>query len=85
MAVTLQRAPVQGSDLCMAPDLTSTAPSPPLPLQVLPVELLHGLTFALAWSTGTAVSGQLAPPGLEATTLSIFQGAAAWAGFCLLY
>ncbi len=43
-------------------------------MQVLPVELLHGFTFALAWGTGTAVASRVAPPGLEATTQGLFQG-----------
>lgn len=41
---------------------------------VLPVELLHGLTFGLTWSVGTKKSQLLSPPGLEATTQSVFQG-----------
>lgn len=43
-------------------------------VQVLPVELLHGFTFALAWGTGTAYSSWIAPPGLESTTQALFQG-----------
>lgn len=42
--------------------------------QVLPVELLHGFTFALAWGTGTAFASKMSPPGLEATTQAAFQG-----------
>ena len=41
---------------------------------VLPVELLHGLTFGLTWSAGCAKCAVIAPPGLEATTQSAFQG-----------
>lgn len=41
---------------------------------ILPVELLHGLTFGLTWSVGTKKSQSLSPPGLEATTQSVFQG-----------
>ena len=41
---------------------------------VLPVEVLHGLTFGLTWATGTQKSEILSPKGLEATTQSIFQG-----------
>ena len=44
------------------------------PWAVLPVELLHGITFGLNWSAGTAKSAAIAPPGLEATTQSAFQG-----------
>lgn len=43
-------------------------------LVLLPIELLHGITFGLTWSSGTAKSALLAPPGLEATTQSCFQG-----------
>ena len=41
---------------------------------ILPVELLHGLTFALAWAAGTTHCSTIAPPGLEATTQSLYQG-----------
>lgn len=41
---------------------------------ILPVELLHGLTFALAWAAGTTHCRTIAPPGLEATTQSLYQG-----------
>jgi MFS family permease len=44
------------------------------PWLVLPVELLHGLTFGLTWAAGTARCAELAPPGLEATSQSMFQG-----------
>lgn len=42
---------------------------------VLPVELLHGLTFGLAWSVGTGYFAAIAPKGTEATFQSFFQGA----------
>eukprot|EP00890_Picochlorum_soloecismus_P005123 jgi/Picsp_1/5611/NSC_02970-R1_major facilitator superfamily len=41
---------------------------------VLPVELLHGITFGLTWSAGSKKSALIAPPGLESTTQSVFQG-----------
>ncbi|KAF6258417.1 hypothetical protein COO60DRAFT_1128185 [Scenedesmus sp. NREL 46B-D3] len=41
---------------------------------VLPVELLHGVTFGCGWSAGTITSKRVAPPGLEATMQGIFQG-----------
>jgi MFS family permease len=41
---------------------------------VLPVELLHGITFGLTWSVGSKKSALIAPPGLESTTQSVFQG-----------
>ena len=34
---------------------------------VLPVELLHGITFATAFGAGTLYANQLAPPGRSAT------------------
>lgn len=39
---------------------------------LLPVELLHGLTFGLAWALGTAFARGVAPPGLEATMQAAF-------------
>ena len=55
---------------------TGPEPLPPAagPLQVLPAEVLHGFTFALAWGGGCAYCAQLAPPGLEATSQGLFQG-----------
>jgi hypothetical protein len=43
-------------------------------MKVLPVEMLHGFTFALAWAAGTAFVSKIAPPGLETTTQAIFYG-----------
>ena len=40
---------------------------------MLPIELLHGVTFGLAWTAGTANSSRISPPGLETTTQAIFQ------------
>lgn len=37
------------------------------PWAVLPVELLHGVTFGLGWGAATAASSRLAPPHLTAT------------------
>jgi hypothetical protein len=37
------------------------------PWAVLPVELLHGITFACGWGAGTINCKRVAPPGLEAT------------------
>ena len=36
-------------------------------LWVLPVEVLHGVTFACGWGAGTVNCKTLAPPGLAAT------------------
>ncbi|KAL4434055.1 hypothetical protein ABPG75_000496 [Micractinium tetrahymenae] len=46
----------------------------PSPWFVLPVELLQGLTFALAWSAGTVHVKRIAPPHLRGTVQSIFSG-----------
>lgn len=43
------------------------------PWAVLPVEALHGITFACSWGVGTINCRRLAPPGLEATMQGIFQ------------
>lgn len=40
---------------------------------VLPVELLHGITFGVGWGTATVYSGQVAPPHLSATMQGLFQ------------
>lgn len=34
---------------------------------VLPVELLHGVTFACGWGAATVYASKVAPPGLSAT------------------
>ena len=47
------------------------------PWLVLPVELLHGITFACAWAAGTVNCARIAPRGLKATTQAIYQ---VWAG-----
>lgn len=46
----------------------------PSPWFVLPVELLQGLTFALAWSAGTVHVKRISPPHLRGTVQSIFAG-----------
>lgn len=43
------------------------------PWAVLPVELLHGVTFGLAWAAGTINCARISPPGLETSTQAIFQ------------
>ena len=40
---------------------------------MLPIELLHGVTFGLAWAAGTVNVAKISPPGLETTTQAIFQ------------
>ena len=42
-------------------------------LTVLPAELLHGITFACAWSIGSRVASRSAPPGKETTCQALFQ------------
>lgn len=44
------------------------------PWAVLPIELLHGITFAMGWGCGTICAKRVAPPGLEATMQGIFTG-----------
>jgi Na+/melibiose symporter-like transporter len=44
------------------------------PWFVLPVELLHALTFAAMWSAGILYSAENSPPGLEATGQGLFIG-----------
>lgn len=46
---------------------------------VLPVELLHGVTFGVAWCAGVNHCKSVAPVGLESTVQSLFSGA--YSGF----
>jgi hypothetical protein len=39
---------------------------------VLPVQLLHGITFGLYWSVGNAFVHDVAPKGLNAAVMSVF-------------
>lgn len=43
------------------------------PWAVLPIEILHGVTFGCAWSAGTLNCSRIAPKGLEATTQALFN------------
>jgi len=45
------------------------------PWLVLPVQLLHGLTFSITWVAGVSYAREIAPPGMGATAQSLFQGA----------
>lgn len=45
------------------------------PWQVLPVQLLHGLTFSITWAAGVTYAREIAPPGMGATAQSLFSGA----------
>ncbi|KAF6260687.1 major facilitator superfamily domain-containing protein [Scenedesmus sp. NREL 46B-D3] len=50
------------------------------PWAVLPVELLHGITFGVGFSTATVYSGKLAPPQLAATFQGMWQATYAGVG-----
>jgi PPP family 3-phenylpropionic acid transporter len=41
---------------------------------ILPLQLLHGLTFSAMWTAGVSYSNQIAPPGLGATAQGLFSG-----------
>jgi hypothetical protein len=47
--------------------LYALLPLGPSPWLVLPIQLLHGLTYAWGWGAGTIKAKRLAPPGLQAT------------------
>jgi PPP family 3-phenylpropionic acid transporter len=44
------------------------------PWLVLPVQLLHGLSFSALWAAGVAYADKIAPPGLGATAQGLFTG-----------
>jgi len=44
------------------------------PWLVLPIQLLHGLSFAALWAAGVAYAHKLAPAGLGATAQGLFAG-----------
>ena len=44
------------------------------PWVVLPVQLLHGVTFGLYWSVGNAFVHDIAPRGLNAAVMTVFGG-----------
>jgi predicted MFS family arabinose efflux permease len=48
---------------------------------VLPVQLLHGITFGLYWSTGNQFIQQIAPAGLTTSMISVFSGVNSAGGF----
>jgi MFS transporter, PPP family, 3-phenylpropionic acid transporter len=50
------------------------------PWAVLPIELLHGLTFAAFWAAGVAHMQACAPEGLEASAQGFFGGTYGGAG-----
>mmetsp|Transcript_4714 Transcript_4714/g.11739 ORF Transcript_4714/g.11739 Transcript_4714/m.11739 type:complete len:329 (-) Transcript_4714:8-994(-) len=44
------------------------------PWTVLPLELLHGLSFGAMWAAGIHHTRELAPPALQATAQGVFTG-----------
>eukprot|EP00879_Flechtneria_rotunda_P022677 GHRR01023949.1.p1 GENE.GHRR01023949.1~~GHRR01023949.1.p1 ORF type:complete len:444 (+),score=160.72 GHRR01023949.1:257-1588(+) len=50
------------------------------PWAVLPVELLHGITFGVGWGTATVYSARIAPQHLAATMQGLFQATYAGVG-----
>lgn len=60
---------------CMRLLAYSCLPLMPSLWMVLPVELLHGVTFGVAWCAGVNHSKSVAPAGLESTVQSLFSGA----------
>ena len=60
--------------------LYASLPSWGSPWAVLPVEVLHGITFGLGWGCGTENCKRLAPQELRATMQGVFQGRAGGGG-----
>ena len=48
---------------------------------VLPAQLLHGITFGLFWSVGTAFAQKIAPEGATSSVMGVFGGANAGGSF----
>ena len=48
---------------------------------VLPAQLLHGITFGLFWSVGTAFAQKIAPEGAASSVMGVFGGANAGGSF----
>ena len=44
----------------------------PVPWLILPIQLLHGLSFSAMWVAGVSYADELAPPGMGATAQGIF-------------
>jgi PPP family 3-phenylpropionic acid transporter len=45
------------------------------PWMAMPIQLMHGITYALMWVAGVSYAGVLAPPGLNATAQGLFSSA----------
>jgi hypothetical protein len=41
---------------------------------VLPIELLHGLTFGLMWAAATSYGSIITPPGMSGTIQGLISG-----------
>jgi hypothetical protein len=54
--------------------LYSAIPNYPALELILPVELLHGVTYACMWSAAVAYGAYVAPPHLEATVQGVMGG-----------
>ncbi len=46
----------------------------PTAWMILPVQLLHGLTFSLTWAAGVSYARQIAPAGMGNTAQGLFSG-----------
>jgi MFS family permease len=46
----------------------------PAAWMILPVQLLHGLTFSITWAAGVSYARQIAPAGMSATAQGLFSG-----------
>jgi PPP family 3-phenylpropionic acid transporter len=46
----------------------------PAAWMIVPLQLLHGLTFSAMWVAGVSYANNLAPPGLGATAQGLFSG-----------
>ena len=51
------------------------------PWAVLPIQLLHGITFGLYWSVGNAFVHEIAPRGLNSAIMGVFGGCNSGGGF----
>ena len=51
------------------------------PWTVLPIQLLHGITFGLYWSVGNAFVHEIAPRGLNSAVMGVFGGCNSGGGF----
>ena len=49
----------------------------PSPYCVLPIQLLHGITFGLYYSTATSAFREASPPGAEASMMGVLSGVGA--------